>query len=138
MSEHPQNHLPSTDDPAVGYGQPPTHSRFQPGHSGNPRGRPRGRRNMASMVGDIMGEKILVTINGRKRRVAAEVAMILRLREQALKGDQKAINILLGLRRTYVPEAEGTPTSPHLSDEDLEILASARLPKPPEVTSGGA
>lgn len=29
----------------VGYGKPPTHSRFRPGQSGNPRGRPKGSRN---------------------------------------------------------------------------------------------
>jgi Family of unknown function (DUF5681) len=29
-------------DNRVGYRRPPRHSRFQPGQSGNPRGRPRG------------------------------------------------------------------------------------------------
>ena len=31
------------DDEPVGYRQPPKHSRFKPGQSGNPRGRPRAR-----------------------------------------------------------------------------------------------
>jgi hypothetical protein len=29
----------------VGYGKPPQHSRFKPGHSGNPRGRAKGSLN---------------------------------------------------------------------------------------------
>jgi len=29
----------------VGYGKPPAHSRFKPGQSGNPRGRPKGVKN---------------------------------------------------------------------------------------------
>ena len=29
----------------IGYGRPPVHSRFKPGQSGNPRGRPKGSLN---------------------------------------------------------------------------------------------
>ncbi len=35
----------------MGYGKPPVHSRFRPGQSGNPRGRPRGARNRARVPG---------------------------------------------------------------------------------------
>ena len=39
--EPPSKHL----DYEVGYGKPPVATRFEPGRSGNPRGRPRGARN---------------------------------------------------------------------------------------------
>ena len=32
----------------VGYRNPPQHTRFKPGQSGNPRGRPRGQRNLTT------------------------------------------------------------------------------------------
>lgn len=35
----------------VGYSKPPAHSRFRPGQSGNPRGRPKGSRNRATVPG---------------------------------------------------------------------------------------
>src|SRR5687768_11122353 len=35
----------------VGYGKPPVHSRFKPGQSGNPRGRPKGARNRPIIPG---------------------------------------------------------------------------------------
>jgi hypothetical protein len=38
----------SDDGFAVGYKKLPQHSRFQPGRSGNPRGRQKGVRNLAT------------------------------------------------------------------------------------------
>ena len=38
------------DDFEVGYKSPPQHSRFQPGRSGNPRGRQKAVRNLGSDV----------------------------------------------------------------------------------------
>ena len=38
--------MPCQDAPyEVGYGRPPRHSQFRPGESGNPGGRPKGRRS---------------------------------------------------------------------------------------------
>jgi hypothetical protein len=37
----------------VGYGRPPVHSRFRPGQSGNPRGRPKGARNRVQPLGPL-------------------------------------------------------------------------------------
>ena len=45
----------------VGYGRPPQHTRFPKGQSGNPKGRPKGSRALASIWLRAMNEK--VTIN---------------------------------------------------------------------------
>nr|WP_306262013.1 DUF5681 domain-containing protein [Pararhizobium sp. IMCC21322] len=37
--------LPDNADYEVGYAKPPQSSRFKPGMSGNPKGRPKGARN---------------------------------------------------------------------------------------------
>jgi hypothetical protein len=45
-------HLPKTEtaDYEVGYGKPPKETRFKPGQSGNPRGRPKGSKNKTSHI----------------------------------------------------------------------------------------
>jgi len=111
----------------VGYKRPPLHSRFQPGKSGNPRGRPRRKRAIESIVDDLLGQKMWVTLDGRKKRVPVEEAILLRVREQALKGDQKAVRLLLDLKRGFAPVSEPGPAADELSQEDLAILACAGM-----------
>jgi hypothetical protein len=65
-------------DNRVGYRRPPRHSRFQPGRSGNPRGRPLGVKSLSDIVRKIVGQKVTVTENGRARRVPRLEAILLR------------------------------------------------------------
>src|SRR5207237_8691001 len=54
------------DGEGVGYGRPPSPSRFKPGQSGNPRGRPKGQRNLLSDLRDELAEKIRIREGDRK------------------------------------------------------------------------
>jgi uncharacterized protein DUF5681 len=44
----------------VGYGRPPLMTRFRPGQSGNPRGRPKGARNLSTVVAAALSERVAV------------------------------------------------------------------------------
>jgi hypothetical protein len=52
----------------VGYGRPPVHRRFAPGQCGNPKGRPKGVRNFATDVKDVLKAQVKVTAMASRAR----------------------------------------------------------------------
>jgi hypothetical protein len=88
-----QNKIP------VGYMSPPEHTRFQKGKSGNPRGRPKKKDNIFKLLQRVLKRK--VRVSGADRQMPIREALIRKLRELALSGDQRAIN----LQRRILDEA---------------------------------
>ena len=86
----------SDDGFTVGYKKPPQHSRFQSGRSGNPRGREKGVRNLGSDVKRTLEVPVRLNEQGRARRVSTQHAVLLRLREKALKGDARSLDRFRG------------------------------------------
>ena len=109
-------------DEDTGYGNPPRATRFKKGQSGNPKGRPRGGRNFASDVDDVLGTKMTVQENGRPRQVTAQQAALLRLREKALKGDVRALDRLLTLADQRSAEREAQSKERSLTSDEDDIL----------------
>jgi hypothetical protein len=110
-------------DYTVGYGRPPKAMQFVRGRSGNPKGRPRGIRPVSAVLQEILEQKIAVTENGASRRIPRLEAMIHRLVNDALRGDSRAVKLLLSLMDRY----EASPaTKLHLDEllaEDRAILS---------------
>jgi hypothetical protein len=118
--------MPPKPDYEVGYKKPPEHTRFKKGQSGNPRGRPRGAKNMATLLGEALDEKVTLTDNGRRRKVSKREIIVTQLVNRSAQADLKAMQILLGMvqeieRRTG---ASNEPTS--LSEADRQVLQFIR------------
>lgn len=60
------------DADKVGYGMPPKRSQFQPGQSGNPKGRAKGARNLATNVRAVLGRRIMVVERGQRKSAARQ------------------------------------------------------------------
>lgn len=116
-----------TGDYDVGYGRPPKRSRFQPGHSGNPKGRPKGRRNISTILEETLYRPVAITENGRKRKVPAIEAMLLGLLRKALDGELRAFDKLARLipmlRAAADEDHEGDESAVFEPEHDAELLA---------------
>ncbi len=122
---------PPPDEPSppsdyiVGYGRPPEHTRFKPGKSGNPKGRPKGARGLNTLARELLTAKVPVrTASGEKWMHRIE-AVLHKTFELALKGNPKALSQVLSLYASAVPEAavaESASPAEELTTTDLAIL----------------
>ncbi len=101
----------------VGYGKPPKLTRFKPGQSGNPRGRPRGALNMATVLERTLQEKVIVNESGRERTVTKLEAAVRRLADKAADGELKALQLLAGLVRSAEERTHQVPAPDSALDE---------------------
>jgi hypothetical protein len=79
----------------VGYGKPPRHTQFQKGQSGNPNGRPRGTKRLATLLNKALGQTVVVNEHGRQRRITMLEAIFAQLVTKAARGDHRAMQLLL-------------------------------------------
>lgn len=86
----------------AGYGKPPLHSRFKPGCSGNPKGRPKGATSFSAKLERELNGTIAVVENGTRRRLKKIDAVIKQVVTKALKGDHKAIAMILANRAVAI------------------------------------
>jgi len=94
---------PASKDYEVGYGRPPKASRFQPGKSGNPRGRPKAERNFGVALREALDRQIeVVNENGDKRKVAAQDWIARGLVADAARRDRAARRDLLKQIHLYI------------------------------------
>lgn len=113
---------PKDVDDTVGYGKPPTRSRFKPGNSGNPRGRPKGTANLKTDLTEELSEKIHVREGDRERSISKQRALIKTLVAKALKGDSRAAALLITLVLKHVEPDLPLKADQALSPRDQEIL----------------
>lgn len=106
----------------VGYGKPPRHTRFRPGQSGNPRGRPKAARNTATIVREALTARVKLKENGRTRNMSKVEVSMTQLANKAAAGDLKAIAMVIGLYREVEAEAAGRSPEVPLDHADREIL----------------
>ena len=110
-----------TGDYEVGYGRPPVRTQFQSGRSGNPKGRRKGSNNLKTDVVKVLRTPIKLTDNGKPQKVSTQYGSLMRLRERALKGDPRSLDLLLKYAVMFNNDADAVEDDA-LSADDAEIL----------------
>src|SRR5712672_1690957 len=108
-------------DYTVGYRKPSKSAQYKKGVSGNPRGRPKGKRNLATVLEHTLNETVVIVEDGEKRTVTKMEAAVRRLVNSATSGDRHAFRTLSAL--TLSTEDSTTPQSAaELEEADRQIL----------------
>ena len=106
----------------VGRGKPPKGHSWQKGTSGNPRGRPKGRRSLSSTIEAALEEKIEIEENGEKRTVTRLDAIVSRLIEDSIRGHVQSLRALAAL----MPAEDSAPpvNIADLAEQDRKLIES--------------
>jgi hypothetical protein len=110
---------------AVGYGKPPIGSRFKPGQTGNAKGRPKGHKNLKTLIRQAMTARISVQEGTSNRQVSKIEGVVLRQLQNALKGnDRSAMAVIrMALQLGFLDDvADGHQAEGALSPTDERIL----------------
>jgi len=81
----------------VGYCNPPVHTRFKPGQSGNPSGRGKSSQNLKTLFNKVLDEEISLREGTDVRKITKAEAIVRGVVVGALKGDARNTAILFRL-----------------------------------------
>jgi len=113
-------------DYEVGYRKPPKHTRFKPGLSGNPKGRPKAAKGLNTLVRETLTQKVAVRTASGQRKISRIEAALQKTVELAMKGNPRALSEIIKLYANAVPEQSDDPSDRDREDDltatDLAIL----------------
>lgn len=115
---------------AVGYCRPPLHTRFQPGVSGNPSGRRKGRKNIRTLFEQILSEEIPLREGSVTKKITKAEALVRGLVIGAMKGDSRSQLTLFRLAE-QIGQLEQAP-------EPLRIIERVIVDPPGHLAAVGA
>jgi hypothetical protein len=127
MTSPPQRR--SVGDYQIGYGKPPNQTRFRPGLSGNPRGRPRGAP--AGRAERLLLQEIyrLITVREGEQTLTLPTiqAMMRQLARIALKGNGAALRTYFGIVQAIDQRAARQAAVDSADKRQMRVTEEARL-----------
>jgi Family of unknown function (DUF5681) len=115
----------------VGYAKPPKHTRFTKGRSGNPKGRPTGSKNLATMMIEELTQPVAIVENGKRTKIPKIRAAVRQALNRAMVGDFKALQQIVIMLRSHDALKRVATTKPitnHPKDyANLSVKEAAEL-----------
>jgi len=100
---------PRSGNYEIGKGRPPQQTRWQPGQSGNPKGRPKGAKSLLVFIHEQLERKIQIEERGKTRWITLREAIGRQFVNQAVKGDLKVLSLLLAKEPEIARQALPVP-----------------------------
>jgi hypothetical protein len=99
-------------DYQIGYKKPPAATRFKKGNRANPHGRPRGSKNLATLLERALDAAADADASETDGRLTKRELVVARLVERSAKADLAATKLLFELLRKVDPRMVTTPADP--------------------------
>ena len=109
----------------TGYRSPPSEHQFQPGRSGNPRGRPKGAKGLRAELLSAVNERVPVTIGGKRKKVTRLNFLIRNLVQKGMEENtdiRVKLQLLQALGQFLGVEGQSDTQAKALSESDQHIL----------------
>ena len=97
------------DEYEVGYRKPPRDTQFKKGQSGNPKGRPRGTKNLRTDFLEELNERMTIREGSREVTLSKQRVFLKSLMSGAMKGSPAAIRSILDLAFRYLDPSDDEP-----------------------------
>jgi hypothetical protein len=78
----------------VGYKNPPRQTRFKPGQSGNPKGRPKKSASLSDVLAKQLRAPVQIASNGKTKTISMLEAIVKQHTNKAATGDPKAARLI--------------------------------------------
>jgi hypothetical protein len=105
----------------VGYGRPPKATRFKPGQSGNPRGRPKGAKSIPALLEGELNRKIRVREGNRERLLTKRELLVRRLVANGVQKGGRDGELLLRMLASHAAD-DGFASLPQALDAQDEAI----------------
>lgn len=101
--------------------------RFQPGRSGNPKGRPRKANTVTGVIRKALDAKVTMTEGGRRKRISKLQAGATQWANKAASGDLRAGKLAFDLAIKEEQQTSAANGTESISESDLEIVERLRV-----------
>jgi hypothetical protein len=120
---------PAEEEPyVVTRGKPPRETQFKKGQSGNPKGRPKGSKEIGTLLEQELDRTIEVNQHGRTIKLTRRQVIVRRIIEKAMLGDPKAIATCLTIESSKAEKGKNAGATiaefdAQLSEDDKILLS---------------
>jgi hypothetical protein len=107
----------------VGYLLPPAGNQFKKGQSGNPSGRPKGAKNLRTVLKEAASKKLSVVEDGKRKKKSKMDLMVTQMMNRAAQGEARFTQMALDQFRNIESRPGADSNNNVFEEADLPVIA---------------